>query len=359
MTVARIVRAHSNASWLAACLCCVAANTALAVLPPYVYKERIEKSKIKAIAEVQAIKVTKTSRGVQIKLVTFKLEQVFVDGGVPASFTGQCHSLLPGVVPAPGGTIYMRPQKGERVYVTVSQNGGQITSYTRMTPRLDEALRKRPETVKPGMATVRVEDDADKHVDAANALADKGQHAEAMAELEKAFAVTSLCPRAYWVRGKVLDRAGKRHEAIADYSKAVELDSRFYDAYRRRGIVHEESGHYAKAAADFERCIALRPESASGYNALAWLRATCAQPEHRDPRKALSLAKKAVAMDRRPHVLDTLACAYAANGQFARAARTQQEAVSACRHPGARQEYAERLALFRQGKAYVAPGPAQ
>ena len=347
-----------QAALLVAAVLSLGVSPAFAVLPPHVYRERIAASKIKAIARVQGIKVLSTSRGVQMKEVTFKLEKAFAEG-VPAVFTGTCSSVLPWGRPPVGGTIYMSPAKGERVYVTVSKKGGSITSYTLMTPRLDEALRKDPSRVKPDMASVHVEDGSDKLVDAANKLIDNGQIDAALAELDKALAITSLNPQAHLSRARAHAHAGKLAECLEDCTRAIQVDPNMREAYLHRGQVHQMAGSYARAAMDYKKCIALDAESPRGYNALAWLYATCADASHRDAKEAVSLAKKALAIDSQAHILDTLACAYAAKGDFKRAIKTQKEAISVCLHDRARAEYAKRLKLFEQGKAYVQPAPGK
>lgn len=340
---------------LFASVLCLAPNVAFAVLPPYVYKERIEKSEIKAVAVVQSIKVLRTKRGIQSKMVTFKLGKAYFGTKVRATFAGQCESVLPWGRPPVGGTIYLYPKVGERVFVTVGSNGGSITSYTRMSARLDEALQKDPNRLKPGMASVDVEDGSDELVDRAEKLAREGAYPAAMAELEKAFAITSLSPRAYYVRAKVAEKTGKIEDGLGDYGKAIELQGDFHDAHLRRARLLAKTGAYEKAIADYEKCTSLRPKSAPGYNALAWFYATCPSAAHRDARKAVSLAKKAVKLDRQAHILDTLACAYAAKGDFLRAVETQREALSLCTDAGLKKGLTDRLVMFEQGQAHVEP----
>ncbi len=295
-----------------------AAPAAWAVLPPSVYKERIEKSKIKAIAVVKAVAVERLLQGAAEKRVTFELEKTFA-GRAPKTFTGRCLSRLPWGRPPVGPALYYSPRVGDRVYVTVSRNGGDITSYTRMTPRLEEALRVDPRRVKPGVGEVVVEDGAKKIVEAAAAWADKGEHQRALRKLEEAFRITSTYAQAYYVRGRVLAKAGR----------------------------------YAEAAADLEKAGALDSDWAWPLNSLAWLLITCPDPSVRNPKKALAAAQKALQRERSHQILDTLACAYAANGDFPRAVKVEQDAVAACRDPKIRAQYVRRLEGFRLGKTYL------
>jgi TPR repeat protein len=65
-------------------------------------------------------------------------------------------------------------------------------------------------------------------------------------------------------------------------------------------------------------------------NSLAWALATCKDPETRDGAFAVYFAERAAAASGRKDagVLDTLACAYAENGQFAEAVKVQKEAIA-------------------------------
>jgi hypothetical protein len=139
-------------------LCCFAA-TSFAVLHPKYYAKRAKESKIKAIAQVKAVKVMDHHKAVDYKRVVFKLDKAFGKETPPQVFTGRCESVNkrfyerpPGV----GGTIYYYPAKGERVYVTISDNDGSITSYTKLTPKLEKALRKNYKKVKIKMGTAYV-----------------------------------------------------------------------------------------------------------------------------------------------------------------------------------------------------------
>lgn len=107
--------------------------TSLAVLPPDVYKERIKNSKVKAIAEVKSVKIIETTKQNTYKLVTFKLKNALVPD-VPKKFTGYCYSVdFPWQTPGVGGIIYYYPHKGDLAHVTISKDGGRITSYQVLT----------------------------------------------------------------------------------------------------------------------------------------------------------------------------------------------------------------------------------
>ncbi|NQU04430.1 MAG: hypothetical protein HQ589_09820 [Syntrophaceae bacterium] len=126
-------------------VCC----KAMAVLPPSHYQKEALRSEIKAIAIVDDVAVIDVTKRYTSKKVTFRLEKSFADGKTSDSFTGSCVSVdhtwqEPGV----GGEIYYYPSKGERVFVTVSRDGGPITSYTPLTLELEAAVMKNPEDIR-------------------------------------------------------------------------------------------------------------------------------------------------------------------------------------------------------------------
>ena len=89
-------------------------------------------------------------------------------------------------------------------------------------------------------------------------------------------------------------------------------------------------------------------------NALAWILATSQNSEIRDGSNAVVFAEKSVAATNRktPADLDTLAAAYAENGQFEKAAATQQEAIALLQTEAEKNDYRSRLKLFELHQPY-------
>lgn len=78
----------------------------------------------------------------------------------------------------------------------------------------------------------------------------------------------------------------------------------------------------------YEQALRLAPDNTEALNNLAWLLLTAQEPTLRNPEKALLLAQKAAAKTRTPHVLDTLATAYWANGNQEEALALEKEALA-------------------------------
>ncbi len=82
-----------------------------------------------------------------------------------------------------------------------------------------------------------------------------------------------------------------------------------------------------KAATAYSKALQLDPDNPETLNNLAWLLLTSADPEIRDPQRALSLARLAAELAPVPHVLDTLATAYWAIGDVDEAIETETRAL--------------------------------
>lgn len=123
--------------------------------------------------------------------------------------------------------------------------------------------------------------------------------------------------------------------------------------YGQGGLTHD-----CGASIDwFERAMA------GGYepsrNNLAWVLATCPDPEHRDGRKALRLARQHVYElgDESASSLDTLAAAYAEAGDFVTAVEVQQRAIEIASE-WELDEFMVRLDSYRDRQAWT-DGPQQ
>ncbi|MHC5122747.1 MAG: hypothetical protein ACYSOR_00920, partial [Planctomycetota bacterium] len=92
-------------------------------------------------------------------------------------------------------------------------------------------------------------------------------------------------------------------------------------------------------------------------NFLAWIQATSRNGQLRKPQEALKLAQRAAkAADyKTAEVLDTLAVAYAATGDFAQAVTEADKAIALAESAGEAalaQRIARRRGLFKNGQPY-------
>jgi tetratricopeptide (TPR) repeat protein len=143
--------------------------------------------------------------------------------------------------------------------------------------------------------------------------------------------------------------------AIADLDLAIVQDPSAATAFVYRGQCRENKGEFAAAGADFAEAVRLEPLSAQALNARAWFLATVPDDKVRDGPAALKLVEQACDLTdwRTGSYLDTLAAASAACGKFTGAVFYAEESLRDKKFvedtgPEAR----ERLALYKQGKAY-------
>ena len=116
-----------------------------------------------------------------------------------------------------------------------------------------------------------------------------------------------------------------------------------------------ESVKFGRMAADHS--------NAWGQNNVAWMLATCRDPEARDGKLAVQYALQAVEQEPENYAfVRTLASAYARNGEFDEAIATQERANELFQHDKhftgdlreqLRKDNAEKLELYRRHEAYV------
>jgi Zn-dependent protease with chaperone function len=92
--------------------------------------------------------------------------------------------------------------------------------------------------------------------------------------------------------------------------------------------VYHQMGRYKEAIEMYNRLIHVDPSQSTAMNNLAWILVTVPDNRLKDPKRALSLALEAVALDKTPIFLDTLAEAYWVNGSVKKAIETIHEAIS-------------------------------
>lgn len=143
----------------------------------------------------------------------------------------------------------------------------------------------------------------------------------ALADLQSALKLVPEYPEALNNRGIVHQKMKKYDEAIADFTAALKIDSRYTDALGNRAYTLQLKKEYAKAIADLELAMKTNPDSYEAINDLAWLLATATEPTVRSGARSLELATQACNMtgNTQWNTLDTLAAAYAENGQWDKA----------------------------------------
>lgn len=134
---------------------------------------------------------------------------------------------------------------------------------------------------------------------------------------------------------------------------ALSTDEVMSYVYGLRGYDWKDRGDFKRARADFDKARSLAPGHPSPLNFIAWLIATTKSLQTPKARKeALELALEAVDSRRIPDYLDTLACAYAINGDFPMALKNEEEAIEGATGTALR-DYKHRYELMKEGKTCV------
>ncbi len=158
--------------------------------------------------------------------------------------------------------------------------------------------------------------------------------------------------------GNALRDKGRFNEAVTHFERSTKINPRYVKAYVNLGMVYFREEKITQAAACWNEALRLEPDNIGVLNNLAWLRATAANPEFRDPDQAVELALRACEQTQynRPDIMDTLAVAYAATGRFSQAIETAEKALELCQSPEQntiKEEIKNRLVLYKAGKPYI------
>ncbi len=203
----------------------------------------------------------------------------------------------------------------------------------------------------------------DRSVAGARAAAAAGQPALAARSLRRALAVSDEQPALLLELANLRMAAGRHADAVAPLERLLEIEPRDARAHHRLAVARLGAGRSRDALAPLREAARLRPTWSQPVNQLAWILATDPDPRVRDPGQALGLARRAAELTegRDPWVLDTLAAAYAADGQFDRAVATAEQALAVATElpaPRLARSLGERLALYRSRTAYRTGGVA-
>jgi Flp pilus assembly protein TadD len=189
---------------------------------------------------------------------------------------------------------------------------------------------------------------------------------EAISHLQEALQFRPDDPEILNTMGAALEKEGRRQEAIMCYEHAIRVAPNDSKAYNNLGLVLISMDEDAEAIQSFEHALRVNPNDnfagtnlGKAANNLAWTLAT----KNIDTVRAVTLARRACNLtgNRAVPCLDTLAVAYAANGQFDEAIGTIQGAIGLAQSNKQTELIGElntHLVLFRNGRAYREPATA-
>jgi tetratricopeptide (TPR) repeat protein len=181
---------------------------------------------------------------------------------------------------------------------------------------IERAIQLQPQLVHP-------------HLMRAEILASTERIDDAIDQLEE---LLKLAPRQVLVLNRlgtfyVVD--GKPRKAIDAFSRILEEDSGDFRARLSRADAYLNIGEHEEAVADFERAITIEKDDEHLLNNFAWVLATSPDDNLRDGKRAVELATKAAEQTNyeTPHILSTLAAAYAETGDFENAKKWSAKSV--------------------------------
>lgn len=186
-------------------------------------------------------------------------------------------------------------------------------------------------------------------------LRNAGKLREAVDDLNKVVELNPEFAGAYMNRANIYLRQGESDKAIADYDTALLRDPNLADVYVSRANLFTQKKNYQQAVRDLQAAVQMktkRPERV--LNSLAWLRATCPEAGIRNGKEAVELALRACELSAWNDwsIIDTLAAAYAEQGDFDQAVKYQKQALEMSKSPGEHERTKEHLAVFEQHKPY-------
>ena len=194
-----------------------------------------------------------------------------------------------------------------------------------------------------------------------SALLKSGRVDEAITQFQGVLDIRSDFPEACSKLGSALLQHGRVDEALAQFRRAVQLNPALANVQSDLGTLLLQKGWVDEAVAHYQAALALQPANALFLNNLAWVLATCPNPEVRNGPKAVELAQKAERLGGagNPAMLGTLAAAYAEAGQFPEALRTAQQALelaTAQTNSAQADMLRANIALFRAGSPFHEAG---
>jgi len=208
--------------------------------------------------------------------------------------------------------------------------------------------------------------DSYRHFLKAKELADSGQYAEALEELEKSLALNPYYAKAHSDKGYILFRMGKYQEAIACIEKAIQLDPELAMAYYDYGSVLESMGRIDEAINMYNRALEIKPKFPGALNNLAKLLKNTGRLE-----KAVSMMRRAAEIweeslgSKHPQVagaLGNLAGLLKATGRLEEAEALYQRAVKIFEeslgpeHPHTKMAKKELERLLKEGQQKTMDG---
>ncbi len=187
----------------------------------------------------------------------------------------------------------------------------------------------------------------------------QAKFAPAIEHFNKALQIKPNYTNAIISLGCVSTDRGDLKQAIDYFQKALNLKPDSADAHTNLGIALQKYGRFNDAIIHIRRSLQIEPDNPVTMNNLAWLFATCPDPNYRNPSEAIRLAQQVCRATAyvNPEMLDTLAAAFASAGRFDEAVITAQKALNLANENNKQlfQAIKSHLDLYNASKPLIEP----
>ncbi len=168
------------------------------------------------------------------------------------------------------------------------------------------------------------------HSNLGSVLSAEGKFDEAIKHFRQALQVKPDFAEAHYNLGLALKSQGKLNDAIKHFRQALQVKPDLAETHNNLALALTMTGQLDKALEHFREAVRLKPDYLEPLNRMARILAMHPEPKLRDPNQAIELAKRAAELTghKDATILETLAAAYAAAGQFDQALKTAETALS-------------------------------
>ncbi|MCA9130063.1 MAG: tetratricopeptide repeat protein [Planctomycetales bacterium] len=188
-----------------------------------------------------------------------------------------------------------------------------------------------------------------------------GDAEKALEELTTAITLNGKDAETWRLRGIVHRDKGSYENSLSDLRKAMELAPNESEPLIEAAYTYDEMQEFEKALELVERALKIAPEDVRALNYRAYVMG-CGPERLLQPKQALrdALLANKLSGGKNAAVLDTLACAYAATGDFQLAEKTGKLAIErAVGDETVRKVATAHVKLFRQQQVFRIPLPAR
>lgn len=184
----------------------------------------------------------------------------------------------------------------------------------------------------------------------ANVLNKLGRTEQALIDLDRAIKCDPKCIPAYLLRASIWEQKKEDLAVLQDFERAAAVDPSEPDVPTARGYYWLRKKDYAKANDEFDSALKKESEHVKALTGKSLLLSSCSDQKIRDTKRAVDLATKACDLSgwKNAEVIDALATAHAANGNFTEAGKFVKQALDDPQFAKLHGEMAKkRLALFQ------------